>query len=270
MIDEKIKAYATTNKRPPSRIVIFHNGSLDGTLSRRKVVYGDQGVVTKILSGTKKKYGDYAKVDGPTTEEVDDIKAQLKDGEIMEVIEVKTAFGQELDAIQKAIKANDCSPALTIISCNRGHSTRFYPKEDETATLTSPPAGTVVDVSVVGPYMFEFFLQTHTLPEGQDGCVTPRSTKYTVVYDENKFSADELQRGVNDLCHLSNVEPGSISLALPAHWAYKAAHHALAYLHEYEYAMDEFMMKEVAKQDLEKNSSAGFVHQMLKESMFYV
>ena len=111
MIAERIKAYTEVNKRAPSRVIIFRNGSLDGSTTKQKTISGSQAKVRNKLSAIEKKYGGFKRLEEPKSDSrIENIKAQLKLGEIVETVEVKTAFGRELDAIRKAFKANNCTP----------------------------------------------------------------------------------------------------------------------------------------------------------------
>ncbi|XP_056692793.1 protein argonaute 10-like [Spinacia oleracea] len=56
--------------------------------------------------------------------------------------------------------------------------------------------GTVVDTKICHPTDFDFFLCSHAGIQG-----TSRPAHYHVLWDDNKFSADEIQSLTNNLCY---------------------------------------------------------------------
>lgn len=74
---------------------------------------------------------------------------------------------------------------------------RFFPvREAEADRSGNLKAGTVVDVDVVHPYAFDFYLQAHAGLQG-----TARPAHYVVLRDENNFNADAMQKLCNDLSY---------------------------------------------------------------------
>ncbi|KNA26091.1 hypothetical protein SOVF_000600, partial [Spinacia oleracea] len=55
---------------------------------------------------------------------------------------------------------------------------------------------TVVDTKICHPTDFDFFLCSHAGIQG-----TNRPAHYHVLWDDNKFSADEIQSLMNNLCY---------------------------------------------------------------------
>lgn len=74
---------------------------------------------------------------------------------------------------------------------------------------------------------FDFYLQSHA---GLQGTVKP--THYTVVYDENNFSADDIQQGTNNINHLYARATKAVSLIPPAYYADLACERGRYYLNE--------------------------------------
>ncbi|KAH8108940.1 hypothetical protein DFH11DRAFT_1742326 [Phellopilus nigrolimitatus] len=70
------------------------------------------------------------------------------------------------------------------------------------------------DRGVTAVYNFDFFLQAHA-HAGQQGAV--RTTHYTVIFDENRFSADEIQQGAHDASYLWSPATKSVRLVPPAY-----------------------------------------------------
>ncbi|CAL5213279.1 unnamed protein product [Lathyrus oleraceus] len=74
--------------------------------------------------------------------------------------------------------------------------------------------GTVVDTSICHPREFDFYLNSHAGIQG-----TSRPTHYHVLYDENKFTADQLQSLTNNLCYTYARCTRSVSIVPPAYYA---------------------------------------------------
>lgn len=177
---------------------------------------------------------------------------------------------QELPRMKEAFKSlKSYNPKLTIAICGKRHHTRFYPIKPENADRTSNTvAGTVVDQGVTAVYDFDFYLQAHAGLQG-----TVRATHYSVIFDENKFPADEIQQGANNVSYLWARATKSVSLIPPAYWADRACERGRQYLHGIlpplkgspESRLDENQMKRKAE-ELWGNG----IHENLKGSMFYL
>ncbi|KAH8109367.1 Piwi-domain-containing protein [Phellopilus nigrolimitatus] len=146
----------------------------------------------------------------------------VSEGEFVQVLvaelpEIKAAF----------LSFKGYNPKLTIAICGKGHHVRFYPTRTEEADRTANTrAGTLVDRGVTGVYDSDFYLQAHAGLQG-----TVRSTHYTVIFDENRFSADALQQGVHTMSYLWAPATKSVSLIPPAYWADRACERGRLYLH---------------------------------------
>ncbi|KAG6814787.1 hypothetical protein H0H93_012244, partial [Arthromyces matolae] len=86
------------------------------------------------------------------------------------------------------------------------------------------PAGTVVDREIVHPTDHDFYLQSHGGLLG-----TSRPAHYSVIYDENNFSADGMQVLSFALCHVYARATRSVSIPAPVYYAHivcsRAKHH---------------------------------------------
>ena len=176
----------------------------------------------------------------------------------------------ELPQIRAAFQSlKNCKPKLTIAICGKRHHARFYPTRTQDADRTSnTKAGTVVDQGVTAVYDFDFYLQAHAGLQG-----TVRATHYTVVYDEAKMAADEIQQGTNDLSYLWARATKSVSLVPPAFHADRACERGRAWLHGMypppPESPDRALSEEAAKRKCERMWGDG-VHQNLRGSMFYI
>ncbi|KAH8103719.1 Piwi domain-containing protein [Phellopilus nigrolimitatus] len=141
----------------------------------------------------------------------------------------KHVLTHELPEIKAAFRSfKGYSPKLTIAICGKRHRTHFYPMRPEQADKTSnTKAGTLVDRGVTAVYNFDFFLQAHA---GQQGTV--RVTHYTVIFDENRFSVDDIQQGAHNASYLWAPATKSVRLVPPAYAAERARQRARLYLHD--------------------------------------
>ncbi|KAJ6510611.1 argonaute-like protein [Mycena sanguinolenta] len=186
---------------------------------------------------------------------------------------------QILEAFQKLSTAargpKPYRPIFSIVICGKRHHARFYPTNSNFADKNgNTRPGTVVDKGVTAVFDFDFYLQAHA---GLQGTVKP--THYTVVYDELKFTADELQQGSNDFSYLYARATKAVSLVPAAYYADLACERGRYYLND-------FMVDEKAtssgkgKSDREEERARVFnaareswgqgIHPDIRDSMFYI
>ncbi|KAK7032353.1 hypothetical protein VNI00_013101 [Paramarasmius palmivorus] len=165
-------------------------------------------------------------------------------------------------------------PRLSIVICVKQHHTRFYPiqAEDADTTMNTRP-GIVVDkgvTGVTGVFDFDFYLQAHA---GLQGSV--KSTHYVVIYDENRFAADEIQQGINNNSYLYARATRAVSLIPPAYYAGQASKRGRYYLNDFLTGEDpqkekvEKAAKEKVFEDAKKAWGGG-VHPDMRDTMFYI
>ncbi|XP_020214043.1 protein argonaute 5 [Cajanus cajan] len=137
----------------------------------------------------------------------------------------------EMDAIRKACGSLQAEyfPPVTFVVVQKRHHTRLFPFEHERRDQTDRSGnimpGTVVDTSICHPREFDFYLNSHAGIQG-----TSRPTHYHVLYDENNFTADELQNFTNSLCYTYARCTRSVSIVPPAYYAHLAAFRARYYI----------------------------------------
>ena len=188
----------------------------------------------------------------------------VSDAEMEQVLKV------ELPKIKDAFRTfSSYAPKLTIVCCVRGHHIRFFPTNQAHSDLTgNSKAGTIVDQGASSIYNFDFFLQAHAGLQG-----TARPTHYTVIYDENKFDADTIQKGTHDLSYLWACSTQSVSIVPPAYWADRACFRARTYIQTIlspePGTPESRMTKEQLWQKATERLGNG-VHKNLKSSMFYM
>ncbi|KAF8776763.1 Protein argonaute-3 like protein [Argiope bruennichi] len=114
----------------------------------------------------------------------------------------------------------DYQPGITFIVVQKRHHTRFMPEDPRRGAgkMQNIPPGTTVDTEVVHPLNFDFYLCSHYGLQG-----TSRPCHYTVIEDDNDFTADDLQKLTYYLCHTYVRCTKSISCPAPVMYAHLAA-----------------------------------------------
>ncbi|PWA60381.1 Argonaute/Dicer protein, PAZ [Artemisia annua] len=137
----------------------------------------------------------------------------------------------ELDAIRKACASLEANyqPPVTFIVVQKRHHTRLFPNNHNDRKSTDKSGnilpGTVVDTKICHPVEFDFYLCSHAGIQG-----TSRPAHYHVLWDENNFSADEIQSLTNNLCYTYARCTRSVSVVPPAYYAHLAAYRARFYM----------------------------------------
>jgi len=172
-------------------------------------------------------------------------------------------------------------PALTIIICGKRHHAKFWPTDSQFASNNgNTRPGTVVDKGVTAVFDFDFYLQAHS---GLQGHVKP--THYTVVYDENRLGADEIQQGTHTVSYLYARATKAVSLVPAAYYADLACERGRCYLNDFLSVDDKMSTSGVSskgkgKVDKDEEKRRVFesakkawgegVHPDLRGSMFYI
>ncbi|KAI3976434.1 hypothetical protein MKX01_008292 [Papaver californicum] len=143
----------------------------------------------------------------------------------------------ELHAIRMACSAmqQDYQPPVTFVIVQKRHRTRLFADNnrsnvgDKNIKYGNILPGTVVDSSICHPTEFDFYLCSHKGIKG-----TSRPAHYHVLWDDNKFTADELQTLTNNLCYTYARCTSSVSIVPPAYYAHLAAFRARCYMMDQE------------------------------------
>ncbi|XP_027356040.1 protein argonaute PNH1-like isoform X1 [Abrus precatorius] len=137
----------------------------------------------------------------------------------------------ELDAIRKACASLEPSyqPPVTFVIVQKRHHTRLFASNHDDRNSTDKSGnilpGTVVDSKICHPTEFDFYLCSHAGIQG-----TSRPAHYHVLWDENNFTADEIQSLTNNLCYTYARCTRSVSVVPPAYYAHLAAYRARFYM----------------------------------------
>ncbi|GJR92071.1 argonaute 1-like protein [Tanacetum coccineum] len=137
----------------------------------------------------------------------------------------------ELDAIRKACASLEPNyqPPVTFVVVQKRHHTRLFAQNHRDRNSVDRSGnilpGTVVDSKICHPTEFDFYLCSHAGIQG-----TSRPAHYHVLWDENNFSADDLQSLTNNLCYTYARCTRSVSIVPPAYYAHLAAFRARFYM----------------------------------------
>lgn len=140
----------------------------------------------------------------------------------------------ELRAVREACMRLEIGyqPGITFIVVQKRHHTRLFcaDRKDQIGRSGNIPAGTTVDVGITHPTEFDFYLCSHAGIQG-----TSRPSHYHVLWDDNRFNADELQMLTYQLCHTYVRCTRSVSIPAPAYYAHLVAFRARYHLVEKEH-----------------------------------
>lgn len=118
-------------------------------------------------------------------------------------------------------------PGITYIVVGKRHHMRMMPvhQKDGVGKAGNVPPGTYIDTTITHPTDFDFFLCSHFGIQG-----TSRPAHYTVLWDDNDFSSNEIQKLSYYLCHIYARCTRSISIPAPVQYAHLAAARAKQHL----------------------------------------
>nr|XP_042908421.1 protein argonaute-4 [Parasteatoda tepidariorum] len=174
---------------------------------------------------------------------------------------------KEVNAIREACVEiqEGYQPAITFITVQKRHHVRFRPEDfkDGVGKEGNVPPGTVVDTGIVHPVHSDFFLCSH---QGLKG--TSKPAHYTVLEDDNKFTADDLQKLTYCSCNISFRCSKTLSIPVPVHYADLAAYRTRSRLS----TLSEDLKKRQAKSGkiLKEFLDATELSGSIKNSMYFV
>ena len=131
----------------------------------------------------------------------------------------------ELEDLKRVFGGFNYHPTITVVVAVKRHRTHFFPMSPKDGDVTSNVLpGTVVDTLLTDPSEFAFFLNSQSRMQA-----TSKPMCYHVLWDENKFSSDELQRLIYALCFSSPRCNEAVRLIPPVHYADLAAYRRRQY-----------------------------------------
>uniref|UniRef100_A0A8C2TG00 Protein argonaute-2 n=1 Tax=Coturnix japonica TaxID=93934 RepID=A0A8C2TG00_COTJA len=176
----------------------------------------------------------------------------------------------ELLAIREAcIKLEkDYQPGITFIVVQKRHHTRLFctDKNERVGKSGNIPAGTTVDTKITHPSEFDFYLCSHAGIQG-----TSRPSHYHVLWDDNRFTADELQILTYQLCHTYVRCTRSVSIPAPAYYAHLVAFRARYHLvdKEHDSAEGSHVSGQSNGRDPQALAKAVQIHQDTLRTMYF-
>lgn len=136
----------------------------------------------------------------------------------------------EMKAIRKACKMmeEDYLPPVTFIVVNKRHHVRVSSKAREICDRNGNMIpGVIIDTEICDPHRFDFYLYGHAGIQG-----TSAPAHYTVLFDENKLSADDIHTLTYNLGYMFARCTRSVSVVPPVYYAHLAAFRARFFLNE--------------------------------------
>ncbi|KAL4218512.1 argonaute 1 [Mactra antiquata] len=165
----------------------------------------------------------------------------------------QSVLSHELRAVREACMKlePEYQPGITFIVVQKRHHTRLFcaDRKDQIGRSGNIPAGTTVDVGITHPTEFDFYLCSHAGIQG-----TSRPSHYHVLWDDNRFSADELQMLTYQLCHTYVRCTRSVSIPAPAYYAHLVAFRARYHLVEKEHDSSDASSRHSSDHSDERNS----------------
>ncbi|XP_067122004.1 protein argonaute-2-like [Centruroides vittatus] len=190
-----------------------------------KTTFGQDIVIDmkEMLKEILKEF--YNRTKGKKPEKIILFRDGLSEGEYKKVVDYELREIRE--ACKEMSRGETYEPPVTFIVTGKRHHTRFVPadRKDGVGRPGNIPPGTTVDTDVVHPVLYDFFLCSHMGIQG-----TSRPAHYTVLWDDNNFTADELQVLTYYLCHTYVRCTRSVSIPCPVMYADLAAFRAKQYL----------------------------------------
>ncbi|CAA2934405.1 argonaute 2 [Olea europaea subsp. europaea] len=177
-------------------------------------------------------------------------------------------LNEELIDLRRAIYNSDYKPTITLVVAIKRHQTRLFLQNarDGGASGNVPP-GTVVDTTIVHPFEFDFYLCSH-----YGGLGTSKPTHYYVLWDENYFTSDSLQKLIHHMCFTFARCTKPVSLVPPVYYADLVAYRGRLFQ---EVAM-ELQSRESSSSSSSSAAAASFdqsfytLHPELQNIMFFV
>lgn len=160
-------------------------------------------------------------------------------------------------------------PGITFLTVQKRHHTRFMPRDrtDGCGKSGNVPPGTVVDTVITHPVDFDFFLCSHFGIQG-----TSRPAHYYVLWDDNDFDADSLQKLTFGLCHTYARCARSVSIPTPVYYAHHATKRAKCYVDARSEASDSSSGSgsNGSMPSTEFLDSAVKIHKVMENKMFFI
>ncbi|KAI3744226.1 hypothetical protein L1987_57303 [Smallanthus sonchifolius] len=194
----------------------------------------------------------YAKVNGVKPNKIVVFRDGVSDDQFEMVL------NKEMVDMKKALYTEHYRPFVTFVVAQKRHTTRLFLNNE--GDFGNVPPGTVVDTTIVHPSNFDFYLCSHF-----GGIGTSKPTHYSLIWDENGFSSDEMQKLIYNLCFIFARCTKPVSLVPPVYYADLVAYRGRMF--------QEVVMEMEASGSRSVSSFDQYFYsldQHLKDSMFFI
>ena len=181
-----------------------------------------------------------------------------------EVTAVKNSFKTVANSLGVAFE-----PKLTFITLLKSHNTRFFPLEKDAKNAQGKPVavqaqenilpGSIVEKGVTSRSLYDFFLQSQQALQG-----TAIPGHYYVLYDENHWKPDELQKVTYNLCSVFGRATKSVRVVPPAYYADLLCERATCFVHDVQ------VKKGQSPVDAAKKALGAGIHKNVTGRMIYI
>uniref|UniRef100_A0A915IHH2 Uncharacterized protein n=1 Tax=Romanomermis culicivorax TaxID=13658 RepID=A0A915IHH2_ROMCU len=151
---------------------------------------------------------------------------------IKEMQQIRNACQRVAEKYPQLVKTSGFKiyePPITFIVVQKRHHTRLFCADSRDSAGErygfNVPPGTTVDTTIVHPEEFDFYLCSHLGLQG-----TSKPAHYHVLWDDNYFTADDLQQLIYNICHTYCRSTRSVSIPPPCYYADLVAYRARKYL----------------------------------------
>ncbi|CAI5438262.1 unnamed protein product [Caenorhabditis angaria] len=198
-------------------------GSMDGHPTRFTPTFRIQprqlSVISEIREMTKELILSFYNATSYKPHRIIVYRSGITEGNLNEILQF------EVRGIREAcLQIDPCfQPGITMIGLDITHHTRFFATNDidRMGNSLNVPAGTLVETGITVNSHFEFYLVSHAGIQG-----TSRPTKYTVMWDDNELTGEQVHELTYQLCHTQSRCTRSVSIPSPVYYARLVAQRA--------------------------------------------
>ncbi|CAM9418006.1 unnamed protein product, partial [Phaeothamnion confervicola] len=191
----------------------------------------------------------------------------VSEGQFKEVLQF------EVRAIEAACRSLEAGyrPTITFIVCQKRHHTRLFAldrgAQDRSGNVLP---GTVVDSAICHPLEFDFYLCSHAGLQG-----TSRPAHYHVLWDENRFTPEAIQRLTYHLTYFFCRCTRSVSIVPAVYYAHLVAFRAQFFVKDTDESTETDSItrsegKERDARDIDWAATFNSVHENIRPLMYFV
>ncbi|PWA02726.1 hypothetical protein BB558_001130 [Smittium angustum] len=244
-------------------------GSMDQQFCRYKAMLAQQPARVEIIQNlagiVREQLVSFYQANNAKPARIVFYRDGVSEGQFAEVM------ATEVQAIHDACEGLEkgYNPKITFIIVKKGHRARFFPldqRESDRSGNCMP--GTVVDTDITSPFLYDFYLLSHSGIQGTSKCV-----HYVVLKDENEFSPDEIQTLSYNMCYLYAICTRSVSIVPCVYYAHRVAFRARSHTKDVWGSSDTGSIASGYQGESVQQEFAGRllpVHDRLKQTMYFM